>query len=235
MNNYSNDRKVVNNSYELNSFLTKMYSWMSLAVLLSATTAYLLGNVFASQTMAILGSSRATMWILLIAWFILPMVISFQAMKRPTLSLVILVVYAILTGAMFSTIFLAYSGTSIAAAFLSSATIFITMTLFGLFTHRNLDKFGAQASAALIALIIASIINIFLKSSLISFVFSIIAVIIFTILTAYDTQKMKNIYNQYGNQVSTTGLAIYGALQLYLDFVNLFLQLLSIFGNSDRR
>lgn len=99
-----------------------------------------------------------------------------------------------------------------------------------------MDCWGAQATAALIALVIAMVINIFLRSSMISFVLSIIAVIIFTVLTAYDTQKMKQMYNQYaGNgEVSMTGLAVFGALQLYLDFVNLFIQLLSIFGNNER-
>lgn len=234
MKNYSNERKIVNSSAGLNSFLTKMYSWMSIAILISAVTAYLLGNVFIAQTAALFQSGFVRI-ILLVAWFALPFVITTQAMKRTTLSLTILVLYAVLTGALFSTIFLSYTGTSIAAAFFSSSAIFISMTVFGLFTRRNLDKVGAQATAALFALIMASIINLFLRSSMIAFVFSIIAVVIFTLLTAYDTQKMKRIYNESNGQVSTTGLAIYGALQLYLDFVNLFLQLLSIFGNGNRK
>ena len=90
--------------------------------------------------------------------------------------------------------------------------------------------------AALIALILASLINMFLHSPAITYIFSYIAVIIFVVLTAYDAQKMKNIYLNYQDQVSVTGLAIMGALQLYLDFINLFIQLLQIFGmGSDRR
>ena len=88
--------------------------------------------------------------------------------------------------------------------------------------------------AALVALIIASIINIFLKSPAITYIFSYIAVIIFVVLTAWDAQKMKQIYLNYSNENSVMGLAIVGALQLYLDFVNLFISFLQIFGMSDR-
>ena len=129
-----------------------------------------------------------------------------------------------------------YTGADITAAFVSSATIFVVMALYGTVTKRSLDRFGAHATAALIALILASLINMFLHSPAITYIFSYIAVIIFVILTAYDAQKMKNIYLNYQDQVSVTGLAIMGALQLYLDFINLFIQLLQIFGMSgDRR
>ncbi|WP_172189901.1 Bax inhibitor-1/YccA family protein [Lentilactobacillus kribbianus] len=232
MNNYQDDRRMVNNAVGFNDFLTKMYGWMSLAVLISAATAYFMSSVFG---IAGLMQNRWLMWGSLLVWFFMPFVITSQAMKRPSLSFIFLMLYAMITGVMFSSIFLTYTGTSIVAAFLSSAAIFITMTLFGLTTKRDLTKWGTQASAALIALIVAMIINMFLRSSIIAFVFSVIAIVIFTILTASDTQRMKNIYNQANGQVSTTGLAVIGALQLYLDFVNLFSQMLSIFGLGDNR
>ena len=232
MNNYSDERRVVNDSAGLNQFFTKIYGWMSLAVLVSAATAYYFGNVLSPMVML---QNRWIMWGSLIAWFVLPMVISFQAMKRPTLSFIILMAYAVISGVMFSSIFITYTGTSIAAAFLSSAAIFISMTIYGLVTKRDLTRWGAQATSALIALIVAMLVNFFLRSSVVAFVFSVIAVIIFTVLTAYDTQNLKKIYNQYGNQIPENGLAVYGALQLYLDFVNLFVQLLSIFGIGDNR
>lgn len=240
MNNYPNEqqeaRRVVNNAAGLNAFLTKMYGWMSLAVLVSAATAFLVSGSVAGGMAAYIAGHQGVMWGSMILWFVLPFVISLQALKRPTLAFTVLMLYSILSGFVFATIAWAYTGASIAAAFVSASAIFITMTTVGLVTHKNLDRWGAQATAALIALIIAMIINIFLRSSVISFVFSIIAVLIFTVLTAYDTQKMKQMYNQYsGNgEVPMTGLAVFGALQLYLDFVNLFLQLLSIFGNNDR-
>lgn len=232
MNNYQDDRRMVNNAVGFNDFLAKMYGWMSLAVLISAATAYFMSSVFG---IAGLMQNRWLMWGSLLVWFFMPFVITSQAMKQPSLSFIFLMLYAMITGVMFSSIFLTYTGTSIVAAFLSSAAIFITMTLFGLTTKRDLTKWGTQASAALIALIVAMIINMFLRSSIIGFVFSVIAIVIFTILTASDTQRMKNIYNQANGQVSTTGLAVIGALQLYLDFVNLFSQMLSIFGLGDNR
>lgn len=94
---------------------------------------------------------------------------------------------------------------------------------------------GSFASAALIGLIIAMVVNFFLQNPAIDYILSVIAVIIFTILTAWDAQRMKNIYLEYGEGASTTGLAILGALQLYLDFINLFINFLDIFGSSDER
>ncbi|PAK60532.1 hypothetical protein B9K02_00180 [Lentilactobacillus kefiri] len=240
MNNYPNEqpeaRKVVNNAAGLNTFLTKIYGWMSLAVLVSAATAFLVSGSVAGGMAVYIAAHRGVMWGSVILWFFLPIIISIQALKRPTLAFTVLMLYSILSGFVFATVAWAYTGASIAAAFVSASAIFITMTTVGLVTNKSLDCWGAQATAALIALVIAMVINIFLRSSMISFVLSIIAVIIFTVLTAYDTQKMKQMYNQYaGNgEVSMTGLAVFGALQLYLDFVNLFIQLLSIFGNNER-
>ncbi|ORN06800.1 Bax inhibitor-1/YccA family protein [Lentilactobacillus parabuchneri] len=241
MNNYPNEqqeaRRVVNNAAGLNAFLTRMYGWMSLAVLVSAATAFLVTGSVTGGMATYIATHQGIMWIGMILWFVMPFVVSMQALKRPTLAFTVLMLYAILSGFVFATIAWAYTGASIAAAFVSASAIFITMTTIGLVTHKNLDRIGAQASAALIALIIAMIINMFLRSSAIAFVFSIIAVLIFTVLTAYDTQKMKQMYNQYSGsgQISMNGLAVFGALQLYLDFVNQFLQLLSIFGNSSDR
>ena len=109
------------------------------------------------------------------------------------------------------------------------------MAIFGTFTKRDLNNLGSYMGAALIGLLVAMIVNIFLRNSVASFVFSIIGVIIFTGLTAYDAQKMKSIYNNYGSQVPTNGLAVLGALQLYLDFINIFLFLLQIFGMGNDR
>ena len=145
-----------------------------------------------------------------------------------------LMVTAVIYGFVFSLIAGAYTGANIAAAFLSSAAIFVYLAIYGTVTKRDLSRAGSQASAALIALIIAWIINMFLQSPAITYIFSFIAVIIFVVLTAWDAQKMKNLYLQYGNQTSVSGLAVVGALQLYLDFINLFIQLLQIFGMSNR-
>lgn len=145
-----------------------------------------------------------------------------------------LMLISIIYGVEFALIAGVYTGASIASAFVSSSVIFIVMAIYGTVTKRDLTKFGSHAIAALIALIIAYIINMFLQSPAIAYIFSFIAVIIFTVLTGWDAQKMKQIYVNYGDQVSVTGLAVLGALQLYLDFVNLFISLLQIFGMSER-
>ena len=107
------------------------------------------------------------------------------------------------------------------------------MAILGTVTKKDLSRWGSYASAALIGLIVAMLINMFLRSSAANYIFSFIAVIIFTVLTAWDAQRMKNIYLQFGGEVSTNVLAVMGALQLYLDFVNLFLQFLTIFSSND--
>lgn len=227
MNNYDQQpRTTINTEVGLNSFLTKMFGWMGAAVLVSAVVAY-----WMSTQMAFLQTLKGGgLLIPIIVWFILPFVISGQSMKRPTVALVGLFVYAVITGGVISLYSLVYTQTSMVAAFVSSAAIFITMAGIGVFTKRDLNKIGTQATAALIGLIVAMIVNMFLHSALIAIIFSFVAVIIFAVLTAWDTQRMQKMYLQYGDQVSTTGLAVNGALQLYLDFVNLFLQLLQIFG-----
>lgn len=146
-----------------------------------------------------------------------------------------LMILAVIYGFEFALLAGFYTGTQISTAFLSSAAVFGAMTIFGTFTKRDLNNLGSYMGAALIGLLVAMIVNIFLRNSVASFVFSIIGVIIFTGLTAYDAQKMKSIYNNYGSQVPTNGLAVLGALQLYLDFINIFLFLLQIFGMGNDR
>ncbi|MDT6980877.1 Bax inhibitor-1/YccA family protein [Levilactobacillus zymae] len=224
MNNFQQQpRETINTQVGLNAFLTRMFGWMGASVLVSALTAYLM--VASNVRM-----SSGGMLIALIAWFILPFVISGQSMKRPTTAIVGLMIYAVLTGAVVSMYAYVYTGAAMAGAFVSSAAVFLTMATIGLTTKRDLSRIGTQATAALIGLIVAMIINMFLQNNMVALIFSFIAVIIFAALTAWDTQKMQKMYLQYGDQVSMTGLAINGALQLYLDFVNLFLQLLQIFG-----
>ncbi|WP_125683261.1 Bax inhibitor-1/YccA family protein [Levilactobacillus yonginensis] len=227
MNNFDQQpRTTVNTEVGLNSFLTKMFGWMGAAVLVSAVTAFYMST----QVTLLQSLHGGSLWIPIIVWFILPFVISGQSMKRPTVALVGLFVYAAVTGAVVSTYSLIFTKEAMTSAFVSAAAIFVTMAGIGLFTKRDLSKFGTQATAALIGLIVAMVINMFLQNSFLTLIFSFVAVIIFSVLTAFDTQRMQQMYLKYGDQVSVTGLAVNGALQLYLDFVNLFLQLLQIFG-----
>ena len=232
MNFSSPERRQVHDVSEVNGFLSKMYGYMGLAVLVSAITAFLTMTVF---RVAVMQMPTALMWIILIVPLGLSMGISFRATRNPVASFVMLMILAVIYGFEFALLAGFYTGTQISTAFLSSAAVFGAMAIFGTFTKRDLNNLGSYMGAALIGLLVAMIVNIFLRNSVASFVFSIIGVIIFTGLTAYDAQKMKSIYNNYGSQVPTNGLAVLGALQLYLDFINIFLFLLQIFGMGNDR
>lgn len=227
MNNF--DQPTSLNSQGLNKFLSKMYAYMAGAIAVSAimaliTVRYLRYTVIASPvTMIILGVISIAMVFSL----------SFKPDRAPGVSIAMLFIYAAIEGVFLSSILIVYAAESITMAFVSAAVVFVVLSIFGLNTKKDLSRIGRQAFAALIALLIVSIINLFLQSPAIQYVFSYIGVIIFTILTAYDTQQMKTIYVKYGDQVNTTNLAVNGALQLYLDFINMFIYLLQIFGHND--
>lgn len=232
MNFSSPERRQVHDVSEVNGFLSKMYGYMGLAVLVSAIAAFLTMTVFRA---AVIQMPTALMWIILIIPFGLSMGISFKATRNPTAGFVMLMILAIIYGFEFALLSGFYTGAQIGTAFLSSAAVFGSMAIFGTFTKRDLNNVGSYMGAALIGLLVAMLVNMFLRNSVATFVFSIIGVVIFTGLTAYDAQKMKSIYNNYGSQVSTNGLAVLGALQLYLDFINIFLFLLQIFGMGNDR
>lgn len=228
----SERRRIVDES-GLNIFLSKTYGFMALAVLVSAISSYLTMTIFAKQMTVLMVQHPWTMWLLLLVPIALTFVINFRATRNPVANFILLMITAIIYGITFAFIAGAYTGEDIASAFVASATVFVTMAILGTVIKKDLSRWGSYASAALIGLIVAMLVNLFLKNPMIDYIFSFIAVIIFTILTAWDAQRMKNIYLQFGDSGSTNGLAVLGALQLYLDFVNLFLQFLTIFGSSD--
>ncbi len=227
------DQQQYANDSGLNVFLSKIYGYMALAVFVSAISAYLTMTVFAGPISAFIAQHQWGIWLLILLPIALTFIISFRATRNPVASFALLMITAIVYGVTFAFIAGAYSGQNIASAFVASATVFVTMAILGTITKKDLSRIGSYASAALIGLIVAMLVNLFLHNPIIDYVFSIIAVIIFTILTAWDAQRMKDIYLQYGNDLSTNGLAVLGALQLYLDFVNLFLQFLDIFGTNE--
>lgn len=229
-----NNENYINASSRLNSFLTKMYGFMGLAVLVSAVTSLMAINSPITYTLA---TNRLAYFGMIIAQFLLVFLVPSRINKSPLVSIVSLIIYAIFEGFFFSILLLAYAGSAVVMSFVAAAGVFIVLAVMGTITKRDLSKIGNQALAALIALIVVSVINLFLQSTVITFAFSFIGVIIFTALTAYDAQKFKMVFLQYGTQVNETSLAVSGALSLYLDFVNLFIQLLQIFtglnGNRD--
>ena len=174
-------------------------------------------------------------WISMIAPIGLVMLIGFGFQKYSAKFLLgVFLIYSTLTGISLGTIFSVYSMGSIASTFFISALTFGIMALTGYTTKTDLTKLGSLLYMGLIGIIIASIVNFFIGSSLMHYIISIIGVLVFTGLTAYDVQKIKNIGNQVqeGSE-SAQKLMIMGALTLYLDFINLFLMMLRLFGNRD--
>ena len=232
-----NNNEIYGNQAGLNSFMTKMYGFMAGAVAISAVTAYLISNVYQVQALTFFANNRWAVWGILILQVVLVMSMSFKADRSPAMSLTGLGLYSVLEGLFFGLIVHVYSSQDVTMAFVSATVMFTVLALMGTNTKKDLSGIGRQAMAALIALIIVMIINIFLRSSIITLAFSFIGVVIFAALIAWDSQRFRQMYIQYGNQINATNLAIMGALQLYLDFVNLFIQLLNIFtglgGNKD--
>lgn len=234
MDNFSQnpERRQVQDISAVNRYLTKMYGFMLVAVLVSALSAYLTMTVFRS---AVMGMSNAMFWIVLIVPFFLCMGISFKAAKNPTLGFILLMILSIVYGFEFAMLAGYFTGTTIASAFVSAAAIFAAMAIFGTVTKRDLSNWGSYLGAMMIGFLVAWIVNMFLRSAAVTYIFSFIGVLIFTAWTAYDANSAKRIYMNFGSQVSENGLAIMGALNMYLDFINIFMFLLQIFGMSNDR
>ena len=172
--------------------------------------------------------------ILMLATLGLVFFISFRIDRlQYTTALGLFMLYAGLLGVALSSIFLQYTGVSITRVFFISAASFGALSLYGYTTQRDLSPFGASLIMGLIGIVIASLVNIFLASSALSFAISVIGVLVFAGLTAWDTQKIKEMYNVYDDGTVAGRKAVMGALTLYLDFINLFLMMLRLFG--DRR
>lgn len=212
------------------SFVTNVFSWMTLALVISGVTAWW----FASSGLIvnILTGSKILFWLIMLAPLGMVMLMSFSLNKLSVAALTgLFIAYSAVNGISLSTIFLAYAAASIAKVFFITAGLFVTMAAIGYTTNTDLTKMGSLLMMALIGIIIASLVNMFMGSEKLDYIISCIGVLVFTGLIAYDTQKIKRIGAgvEYGS--STAGkLAIMGALSLYLDFINLFIFLLRIFG-----
>jgi len=217
----------------LRAHMNKVYGLMSIGMLVTGAVAWVVGNN-EQLLMAIWGSGLK--WVVMLAP--LAVVFAFSAMlNRMSTATAQLVFfgYAALMGLSISFIFAAYTGISIAQTFLVTAIAFAGLSLYGYTTKKNLSAMGSFLMMGLIGLIVASIVNIFLASSAMAFAISVIGVLIFAGLTAYDTQNIKNTYLELAQtgQDFLGKAAILGALQLYLDFLNLFMFLLQFMGNRE--
>ncbi len=216
----------------VSTVMRKTFGWMTMCLLITALTA--MGVVNSGLFYQI--ASSGVMWLLIIAELVLVFVLSARIHKMSvTTATIMLIVYSVLNGATLSFIFLAYSLGSIAKTFFITTGMFGVMALVGATTKRDLSKMGSILFMALIGLIIASLVNIFLHSSGLDWIISLIGVVLFTALTAYDVQRVKRLATEsdlYDN-TQVGRLAIISALSLYLDFINLFLYLLRFFGRND--
>jgi FtsH-binding integral membrane protein len=207
------------------TFIRSVYAWMFGGLLLTAAAAYW---VVLSPAMQQLVFRTPLRWVLLIAELGLVFFLSFRITKisAGTASSVFLL-FSALNGLTLSSIFFFYTAADISAAFLTASATFGAMSVYGMVTKRDLTSWGSFFFMGLIGILICSVINIFLNSPGLAWVISIVGVFVFLGLTAYDTQKLK----AYANAPQLRGnLAVYGALALYLDFINLFLMLLRLFG-----
>jgi uncharacterized protein len=216
----------------LRGYMIKVYNFMAIALGISGIVAFLVASSPALMG-AIFGTPLA--WVVMLAplgfvMFFGYKLNSISAQKAQTY----LWIFAGLMGLSISSVFVAYTGASIARIFFISASTFGAMSLYGYTTKKDLTGVGSFLNMGLIGLIIASLVNFFLKSSALDFALSVIGVFIFIGLTAYDTQKIKQGYYHSSGDSETTGkMAVFGALNLYMDFINLFLMMLRLFG--DRR
>ena len=223
------------------SFVSNVFLWMFAALGITAATAFLFGTNESLMSMLMQvtpqGGAKVSMlgWIVTFAPFIIVLVMSVRANKMSVQQTVLwYVIYSILMGMSLSFIFWAYTSASIFKTFIISAGMFGVMAVVGYTTNTDLTKFGSFLFMALIGIIIATLVNFFMHSARLDYIISIIGVLIFTGLTAFDVQKIKQIGNAGINDGDMMAkITVHAALTLYLDFLNLFLYLLRFFGNRD--
>lgn len=216
------------------AFMVNVFSWMFAALTITAVMSYLFGTNLSLTTMLVGETGMKPLgYVVMFApiGFVLLMSFGFNKLSYSVL-LILFIAYAIIMGISLSFIFYIYTEGSIYVTFGVSALMFGIMALVGYTTNTDLTRLGNILMMALVGMIIAGVVNFFMKSDTMSYIISFIGVIVFTGLTAYDVQKLKNIGSgaEYGTE-STNKLAIMGALNLYLDFINLFLSLLRLFGS----
>lgn len=216
-----------------NTFVAKVYGWMSVALALTGFTALWVAST-PTITNAII-NNQILFWGLFIGELVLVFAIS-GAIQRISAStaLFLFLLYSVLNGFTMSFIFLVYTATSIATTFFITAGTFAIMSIYGFMTKKDLTKVGSLLFMILIGVIIASVVNLFLKSTMLNWIITIAGIIVFVGLIAYDTQKIRQMSQADFDQETGKKLSVLGALTIYLDFINLFLLLLNLFGGSRR-
>ncbi len=216
---------------EINSFLPKVYGWMTAGLALTALTAMM--TLSSQSLLNLIFGNKMVFYALIFGelGLVIAMSAAINKISSTTATLMFLL-YSALNGVTFASIFLIYTSSSIASTFFVAAGTFGSVSIYGYVTKRDLTGWGSFFFMGLIGIVIASVVNIFLQSEMISWVVSYVGVFVFVGLTAYDTQKIKQIGAAgFSDEESRKKASILGALTLYLDFINLFLMLLRIMGN----
>ena len=213
----------------LRDYMVKVYNYMAAALGISGVVAFVTANSPALMSL-IFGTPLA--WVVMLAplgfvFFFSYKLNSISAAKAKNY----LWIYSALMGLSLASIFIAYTNASIARTFFISASVFGGMSLYGYTTKKDLTGMGSFLMMGVLGLIVCSLVNIFLKSSAFDFALSFIGILIFTGLTAYDAQRIKQNFYHSGDSESTAKMAVMGALNLYMDFINLFIMMLRFFGD----
>ena len=212
-------------------YMTKVYNWMALALFVTGIVAYITATT--PQMITTIVSSKLLFYGLVLGelGLVIYLTAAIRKMSQTT-AITAFLIYSVLNGLTLSVIFLVYTTASISTTFFVTAGTFAAMSFYGYTTKKDLTSIGNLAFMALIGIIIASIVNFFLKSEMMYWIITYLGVAVFVGLTAYDTQKLKELAkNGFSSQESLEKMSILGALTLYLDFINLFLFLLRILGD----
>lgn len=216
----------------VNEFIRSVYNWMGIGLALTGFIAYFVSNN--AQIQNLIFGNKLVFFGLIIAELALVYIISARVNKiQASTATSLFVLYAALNGATLASLFLVYTSSSITSTFFICSATFVACSIFGMTTKRDLTSVGGFMTMGLIGILIASVVNMFIKSSAMNMIISYIGVIVFVGLTAYDTQKLKHMAMTQPSGLEAGVIrkgAILGALSLYLDFINLFIMLLSVLG-----
>jgi hypothetical protein len=224
--------QTISRAETIGAFMRGVYGWMSLGLFITAAVAWF--TAASPLGMALLQSPGLVLVLVLVQFgLVMGLSAAINKLSASTASMMF-AAYSALTGLTLSSIFFVYSTASIFQAFVVTGGMFGAMSVYGMVTKRDLTGMGSFLFMGLIGIVIASVVNMFMHSSAMSFMISVIGVLVFTGLTAYDTQKLKYMGEvmPLGDGTAIRRGTILGALTLYLDFLNLFLMLLRLFGNS---
>jgi len=229
-NNYNDQTINVDSSAVSRSFVANVFSYMTLALVITGVAAYWFAA--SGNLLALLQGSSLLLWGIMLAPIGMVLIMSFAFNRLSFTALMgLFLAYSLVNGISLSVIFLIYSSAAISKVFFITAGLFATMAVVGYTTKTDLTKLGSILMMAVIGIVIASLVNYFLESAAFDYLISCVGVLVFTGLVAYDTQKVKRIGAGVEYGTATAGkLALMGALSLYLDFINLFLFLLRVFG-----